>query len=557
MVACLLASCSTTEASNPEAGPERTAAISPTPRDDPASRAPSPTARPDRPVEEPPRVPETHDPATLADQVDRAAATLRTGDPTSPEVRGAAEFQQLAARTLATAPPAFRRRVLALVRPGTAGAARSDVRAATLLSSMTEPQQRLPRWRIVAPPPASELLGYYRRAQRRTGVPWTYLAAIHLVETRMGRIRGVSTAGAQGPMQFLPSTWELYGAGGDIDEPRDAILAAARLLKAQGAPGDMADALWHYNPSTSYVGAVLAYAGAMRRSAAAYGGYWHWRVLYRHTRGTYVLPIGYPRTRPVLLPAPSYGSARPGGTTTSRQAPRGTVRPAWLGTRTLPRTADGYSEVRRTPRALRLRRWNTRDSVPALPGTGYEAVVTDPAPRGVIDRSTWRPGCPLGRDDLAWVRTTYRGFDEARHSGELLVNGSVAGDVVDVFRRLYRARFPIEAMGIARLGDLDAPPTGDGNVTGSFACRPMRGGTAYSQHAYGLALDLNPFQNPYRRGDVVLPELASAYLARDRVRPGMVTPSGPAVRAFASIGWEWGGDWSSLKDYQHFSLTGR
>lgn len=206
---------------------------------------------------------------------------------------------------------------------------------------------------------------------------------------------------------------------------------------------------------------------------------------------------------------------------------------------------------------MRLRRWNTRDSIPALQGTGFRAVVADPAPKRVIARSTWRPGCPVGERELAWIRTTYWGFDRTRHSGEILVNGAVAGDVVDVFRQLYRARFPIESMGIARLEDLDAPPTGDGNVTGSFACRPVRGGTEYSQHAYGLAVDLDPFQNPYHRDDLVLPELASSYLDRDWLRPGMITPDGPAVRAFASIGWGWGGDWSTLKDYQHFSLTGR
>ena len=153
------------------------------------------------------------------------------------------------------APVAFRRRVTALLDRQAARVTRSNVRAATLLRSLGEPQERLPRWRIVPPPPATELLGYYRLAQRRSGVPWTYLAAIHLVETRMGRIRGTSTAGARGPMQFLPSTWDLYGAGGDINDPRDAILAAARLLRHHGAPGDMADALWHYNPSDSYVGA--------------------------------------------------------------------------------------------------------------------------------------------------------------------------------------------------------------------------------------------------------------------------------------------------------------
>jgi hypothetical protein len=192
-----------------------------------------------------------------------------------------------------------------------------------------------------------------------------------------------------------------------------------------------------------------------------------------------------------------------------------------------------------------------------LPGAGFQAILADPAPRQVVARSTWQPGCPVDKDDLAWIRMTYWGFDNARHSGEMLVNRSVAEELVDVFRKLYRAKFPIESMGIAEPQDLDAPPTGDGNVTGSFACRPIRGGTEYSQHAFGLAVDLNPFQNPYHRGDVVLPELASAYLDRDWVRPGMITPDGPAWRAFASIGWQWGGAWTSLKDYQHFSVNDR
>jgi hypothetical protein len=111
-------------------------------------------------------------------------------------------------------------------------------------------------------------------------------------------------------------------------------------------------------------------------------------------------------------------------------------------------------------------------------------------------------------------------------------------------------------MRITRLDELDAPPTGDGNNTGAFNCRVVPGTTSYSQHAYGLALDLNPFQNPYTKGDVVLPELASSYLDRSWVRPGMITPDGPAMRAFGSIGWTWGGTWHALKDRMHFSQNG-
>jgi hypothetical protein len=137
------------------------------------------------------------------------------------------------------------------------------------------------------------------------------------------------------------------------------------------------------------------------------------------------------------------------------------------------------------------------------------------------------------------------------------VNRTVAADLVSVFRQLYDARFPIEAMRIATRADEDAAPTGDGNTTGSFNCRAVRGQTFFSQHAYGLAVDVNPFQNPYVKGSLVLPELAGAYIDRGWRRPGMVLDDGPVVRAFARIGWTWGGGWNSLKDYQHFSRNGR
>lgn len=302
MAACLLVSCSSEETLDSKTAPSRTASGSPRSPAEAGRTPPSaPQPTPDEVLGDPPTVPATRNAVELARQLDHAAATLRDRDATATDVRQAGEFQQLAVRTLAAASGAFRRKVTARLHPETALVTKGDVRAARLLQTMTSPQQALPRWRIVAPPPATELLSYYQDAQRRTGVPWTYLAAIHLVETRMGRIRGVSTAGALGPMQFLPSTWAMYGAGGDINDPRDAILAAARLLRGNGAPGDMADALWHFNPSVSYVRAVSEYARTMQRSRSAYRGYWHWRVLYRHARGTYVLPVGYPDARPVLL----------------------------------------------------------------------------------------------------------------------------------------------------------------------------------------------------------------------------------------------------------------
>lgn len=230
--------------------------------------------------------------------------------------------------------------------------------------------------------------------------------------------------------------------------------------------------------------------------------------------------------------------------------------PDWLFTRPLPVTDSGFGEVRPTPPELRNRRFNLPDSVPPLPGDGFEARV-EAAPADVIARSTWKSGCPVRADQLDWIRLTYRGFDGRRHSGELLAHQDVSADLVQVFRAMWKARFPIEEMRITEARELDLEPTGDGNNTGAFVCRPTRGESRFSEHAYGLAIDVNPFQNPYRRGEVVIPELASSYLDRQRERPGMITEDGPVVAAFDAIGWEWGGRYTRLSDLHHFSRSGR
>jgi hypothetical protein len=140
--------------------------------------------------------------------------------------------------------------------------------------------------------PAGRLLGHCRAAQRRFGVPWHVLAAVNFVETAFGKVRSASTAGAQGPMQFLPATWRAYGLGGDVHDPRDAILGAANYLRASGAPRDLRRALYAYNHSTLYVDAVLAYARVMRRDVRAFYGFHAWQVFMR-------TPNGYRRlTRP-------------------------------------------------------------------------------------------------------------------------------------------------------------------------------------------------------------------------------------------------------------------
>ncbi|HVF14147.1 MAG TPA: lytic transglycosylase domain-containing protein, partial [Acidimicrobiales bacterium] len=158
----------------------------------------------------------------------------------------------------------------------------------TALNGPVDPARPLPRWRIVPPEPAATLLAHYRDAEANTGVPWEYLASIHLVETRMGRIRGDSSAGARGPMQFIPSTWDMYGEGGDIESTHDSIRAAARKLRADGARTDMARALFAYNNSSRYVRAITVYAQQMEAEDRTFLAYHGWQVYY----GSLLLPEG-------------------------------------------------------------------------------------------------------------------------------------------------------------------------------------------------------------------------------------------------------------------------
>jgi soluble lytic murein transglycosylase-like protein len=137
------------------------------------------------------------------------------------------------------------------------------------------------RYRTGPPQPAARLLRHYRSAQRRFAVPWPVLAAVNFVESGFGRLRNSSAAGAQGPMQFIPSTWEAYGLGGDVDDPRDAIMGAANYLHASGAPADVPAALYAYNPSSRYVRAVIAYAARIRRDPRAFLSYYSWQVFVR------------------------------------------------------------------------------------------------------------------------------------------------------------------------------------------------------------------------------------------------------------------------------------
>jgi hypothetical protein len=243
-------------------------------------------------------------------------------------------------------------------------------------------------------------------------------------------------------------------------------------------------------------------------------------------------------------------------TTMTTLPPGVSLPPSWLGTRPLPLDANGDPLPASTPPELSDRRFATVDILPPPPDKRFHSSI-GPVPGDVAARSTWEEGCPVALEDLAYLTVTFRGFDERAHTGELIVSESVATDIVSVFEALYAVDFPIEEMRVTSPADLEAPPTGDGNVTSAFACRPVTGGTGWSEHAYGLAIDINPFHNPYVRGDRVLPELAGDYVDRSRNLPGMIADGDVVTEAFADIGWEWGGRWSSLQDYQHFSQRGR
>ncbi|MGH2450692.1 MAG: transglycosylase SLT domain-containing protein [Candidatus Limnocylindria bacterium] len=294
----LLAACGGGLAPGVPVGASPSAVTTPTATAEPvATVEPQPTEpqRTATPEPEMPRWDETpvvaEEPGALAEQIAAAERAIRDPAVIGAELAWMAHLQQLAYRRLVMRPD-WREAVLAALPDGVRAVAVANLDAGADLRALVTPRDGLPDWRIVEPAPADELLGYYREAEAEFGVPWPYLAAIHLVETRMGRIRGTSVAGAQGPMQFMPATWAAYGEG-DVNDDRDAIRAAARYLRASGAPGDMARALFSYNRSQRYVRAVTAYAEIMRAEPDAYRGYYHWQVYYLTTGGDVLLPVGY------------------------------------------------------------------------------------------------------------------------------------------------------------------------------------------------------------------------------------------------------------------------
>lgn len=191
--------------------------------------------------------------------------------------------------------------------------------------------------------------------------------------------------------------------------------------------------------------------------------------------------------------------------------------------------------------------------------TGFRASVSSISPTLARQMTgvSWRAGCPVLLRDLRVVRALYHGFDGRVHTGTLVVHRDVASSVVTVLGKLFASGFPIRRMEpVDAFGASDYRSIEAGN-TSAFNCRPVAGTSRWSEHAFGRAIDVNPLQNPYVSDGTTSHSASRRYLDRSRTLPGMIHPGDAVVRAFASVGWGWGGSWSGTKDYQHFSASGR
>jgi D-alanyl-D-alanine carboxypeptidase len=195
----------------------------------------------------------------------------------------------------------------------------------------------------------------------------------------------------------------------------------------------------------------------------------------------------------------------------------------------------------------------------ALPAYHAQVAVLSPAERTAMTPRVWRPGCPVALSDLRRVTLTYVGFDGRAHQGALIVNRTVAAPVARAFGDLYAARFPIRRMvPIEAYGGSDFASI-EADNTSSFNCRSATGSSHWSEHAYGRAIDIDPIENPYVDNGTTSHPASRPYVDRPRVRmrPGVIVDGGVVTRAFARIGWGWGGRWSGPRDYQHVSASGR
>ena len=188
--------------------------------------------------------------------------------------------------------------------------------------------------------------------------------------------------------------------------------------------------------------------------------------------------------------------------------------------------------------------------------TASVSPVSDAQREAMLESGSWREGCPVAIDDLRVLSLQYRGFDGLPHQGQLMVNADVTQSVIEAFQSLFDARFPIHGMQLVDAFHGSDEESMQADNTSAFNCRGVPDSSAWSQHAYGRAIDVNPLENPEVRDGDVDPPAAARFADRSMNVMGMIHPQDTAVQAFSGIGWSWGGDWDSPKDYQHFSLTG-
>lgn len=280
--------------------PDGTSRSTPAPAD-PGRKTTPPPAKESAPAGQVPALPAPKaaiptDPSRLARSLTTTTAELRRaidawrregdpgkGEPPEPVVLLALHQQRIYRYLVLN--PKVASRTYARLPKALAGQAKDNVTAGRGLRSLVRPISGAAKFRVQPAKPADFLLGHFRHAERRFGVEWEVLAAVMFVETKFGRVRSPSHTGAKGPMQFMPGTWAAYGMGGDIQDTRDSLLAAANYLRASGAPRDYRRALYAYNHSQAYVDAVLLHTRQIKQDIRNYYAYYNWQVFVVTTRG--------------------------------------------------------------------------------------------------------------------------------------------------------------------------------------------------------------------------------------------------------------------------------
>lgn len=198
----------------------------------------------------------------------------------------------------------------------------------------------------------------------------------------------------------------------------------------------------------------------------------------------------------------------------------------------------------------------TEVKIPTFQADTYEAEFSinkiDDIIYNRIDNVSFKENDIITIDDLRYLKVTHWGFDQKRHVGELIVHAQVAEEVLEIFKELYEVEYPIEKMVLVDDYYADDNLSMADNNSSAFNYRLIAGTNKLSNHAMGLAIDINPLQNPYVSGNSIMPDAGKDYIDRETYQQGMIILDDPCYTAFTSRGWIWGGSWKSIKDYQHF-----